>query len=333
MFLPTLGANRDRTTDFNRLRCSDPDMAIDRSVGSESSRLLSRAIPTASPLDPYFQLCADIKTDLSRVKLTYCELLRAQQQCLRPTFAEASDQIEEVNKLVASISGQLRNVQRRIALIHIASRDRPDRVRLVGNLRSALEDAYRKYSTDFRMSQQAFAASYSRQPQLEPDDAPFDIASIIPRDAVQAQLAANETVVQLGRLAQRAADVREIFAQLDDLIASQGTIVDRIDANIAQSLQNAIAAEEDVGRAAEHQPKTRLWRCAVAMAACVILLILVVVFKKKKDCCRSRSRDRGGRAEDDTLTRRLAPNQSALLRWAHGAAVLYRLDHSPQFSA
>jgi hypothetical protein len=280
MFLPTLGVSRDRTTDFTTLRGSDPDLPLDRYGSSESSRLLSREIPTASPLEPYFRLSADIKTDLSRIKLAYSELLRAQQQCLRPTFAEANDQIEDVNRLVASISLQLRNVQRRIALIHIASRDHPDRVRLVANLRSALEDAYRKCSTDFRMAQQAFAASYSKQPQIEPEDAPFDIASVIPRNVVQAQVAADETVAQLGQLAQRAADVRDIFAQLDDLIASQGTLVDRIDANITGSLRNAVAAEEEVGKAAEHQPKTRLWTCAAGMGVFVILLILIVVFKR-----------------------------------------------------
>jgi hypothetical protein len=278
-FLPTLGINRGRTAEFTMLRGSDSDMPMDRPGSSESSRLHSRGIRTASPLDPYFQLWADIKTDLNRVKLTYSELLRAQQQCLRPTFAEASDQIAVVNELVASISQQLRNVQRRIALIHLASKDYPDRVRLLGNLRSALEDSYRKYSADFRMSQQAFAASYSRQPQHEPEDAPFDISSVIPRDAIQDQLAANEAVLQLGQLAQRAAEVRDIFAQLDDLIASQGTIVDRIDANITESLRNAIAAEEEVGKAAEHQPTTRLWRCAAIMGVVVIVLILVVVFQ------------------------------------------------------
>lgn len=282
MFLPTLGVNRDRTADFFSLKGSDKEFQFSKRNATDATALLTRETPRQSVLEPFFQLAGDIKTQLKEVKVTFSELLRAQQQCLRPTFADASDQIMDVTTLTASISSQIKIMQNRVNYMELSTSSTPDRDKILQNLKIALLDSIRKFSTEFKMAQQTFNASYNEQPQPELDqqETTIDFSSLNfgENPSMTQELFQNEDV-ELGALLQRAAEVRDIFAELSNLIIEQGTIIDRIDYNISESLDNANLAHKELERAARHQSKSRMWLCVIILTVIVIILLLCIVMK------------------------------------------------------
>ena len=281
MFLPTLGVNRDRTADFISLKGStDKEFQFSKRDATDATSLLTHERQSRSVLEPFFQLSSDIKAQLKQVKISYSELLRAQQQCLRPTFADASDQIMDVTTLTTSISSQIKSMQNRVNYMEISSSSNPDRDKILQNLKVALSDSIKKFSTEFKMAQQAFNASYSEQPQQEVDQEPsIDFSSLNFGEANMNQELFQSEDLEIEALVRRAAEVREIFADLSNLIIEQGTVVDRIDYNISESLDNAVLAHKELQRAAKHQQKSRMWLCVIILAIIVTILFICVIMK------------------------------------------------------
>jgi hypothetical protein len=278
MFLPTLGANRDRTPEFTSFK-SPNSVLTDPSARSDSSQLLERNLVDSSPLAPFFEVYRDARLAMKRVRLSYSELLRAHQTCLRPTFADAHDDLARVTKTASSITSQLADIRRKISMLEVTSPGHPDRAVVIRNLRNALQDTYRQFSTDFRIAQETFSQSYEQRPTAEGVDEAFDMSTVIPRE-VQQQLAPRvESQSEVERIAQRAEEVREIFAQLADIVAAQGTVVDRIDCNIGTALGNTVAAQGEVEEAAQYQKKSRLWICVMILVFVIAGLLAVALFK------------------------------------------------------
>lgn len=278
MFLPTPGVNRDRTADFIAFKGSDRDIRGDRRE-ADSARLLGEDASAPSVLEPFFQLAGDIKADIKRAQVSLSELLRAQQQCLRPTFADGNDQYQDVVALTASLNAQIREIQKKINFIVPGRHENADRARILQNLRSALTDALKQVSTEVKMAQQTFNASYTRQEQPEDaDTGAFDFATLDFGGRQQASLEEAETD-EVAELVRRAAEVREIFADVAALVAEQGTVVDRIDCNITEALENADAAHSEIVKAAGYQQKSRMWKCAAVLAVFVAILLTLVVMK------------------------------------------------------
>jgi hypothetical protein len=277
MFLPTLGLNRDRTGDLFQFRSNGLPLARDI---SDSVSLLKSASTVSQTLDPFFQLASDIKTQLNQVKVSQSELLRAQQQCLRPTFLDSRDEIRDVVALESSISMKLDDISRKINLIrHHNGETSEDRMKILLNLKLALEDMFREATFTFKSWQQVFYASYNRRPEQELDPTEFDVSTIdvgLERQQDRIIREERETVEQLAR---RAEEIRSLFIDLATLIGNQGSVVDRIDVLIGQTLDNVNKAGEEVEKAARHQKKSRLWFIVLILAVLVASLLLYVIVK------------------------------------------------------
>jgi len=160
----------------------------------------------------------------------------------------------------------------------------PDCRRVLRNLQRMFSDNFREFSMRFKLEEQSFLASFgrrdrqqSRRKQNEVDcdslKLDFDFGPVA-QEQRQAQVQQQHAEAEIAQITRRAEEVRNMFADLHTLILEQGTVVDRIDYCIAESLTNATEAEEQVRQAARYQGKSRLWICAAILAVLIGILLL-----------------------------------------------------------
>jgi syntaxin 16 len=287
MYLRALGASRDRTADLMSFRgTSLKSIQINRD--SSESSFLHSASSTESPLERFFQLATEIKREIYDLHFAYDSLLKKHKACLRPTFTDPADSVTEVEALTASITTRMQGIQQRIGYLTGSFPDFPDRMIIIRNLRAALTEAFRDFSAKFRLEQQAFSASYGKSAQgkrskkkTETED--FDLISLdfgTPgNEQMQTQIQQQRNDEAIEQIARRAEEIRDIFVELANIVAEQGTIVDRIDHCIATSLTNAAEAEKEVEKAAKYQGKSRMWICVVVLIVLILILLLLALSK------------------------------------------------------
>ncbi|OHT16175.1 SNARE domain containing protein [Tritrichomonas foetus] len=278
MYLPVSGSNRDRTADLMRFRGT--------SIKVRSGQMGGKSDTFESPLEPFFSLSKEIKSELNRINTTFDLLLRKQNECLRPTFMDSSDSIGEVNNLTNSINMHLQTISQKINFIHSNSPNFPDREKILSNLRQNLLESFREFSIKFKMAQQTISASFSRAPHLKnksEKDNFDDFLSFNLGDEASArrqqQLLEERNNEEIEQIMRRAEEIRNIFMDLSNLIVEQGTVIDRIDSCITETLDNAIEAHREVEKAASYQKKSRMWFCAAALAVAVIVLLVIAIFR------------------------------------------------------
>lgn len=291
MYLPTSGASRDRTADMMSLRGSSLKNIEPNRETSETSLLLARANlydEKESPLEPFFQLSSEIKRDISDLNATMDTLLKKHKECLRPTFTDSLDSLGEINALTASMNAKMQNIQLRLGYFTMRNDPTPDRIKILNNMKSMLTELYREFAVKFKLEQQTFSASLNRKDKSKSgrkkqakDEVDFDSFNFgtegTEQRILQVQRERNEQEIE--QIARRAEEIRNIFMDLHNLIVEQGTVIDRIDFCINETLNNTMIAEEEVKKAAKHQKKSRMWLCAFILGILILILFLMGLSK------------------------------------------------------
>ena len=292
MYLPTYGANRDRTSILMSYRGTKV-MARSSRETNDTTRLLSNSDFSEqgeSPLEPFFHLAEEIKSELNQASISLDTLLKKQHECLRPTFSDTSDSINEINALTNSINSHLQTISQKINFITMPGNQYPDRAKVLSNIRTALLDSYRDFSVRFKTSQQTFSASFNRRSHSKgkksknkEDDTNLDFMSFNLGDPQlerrQQMLQEERNNEEIEQIARRAEEIKNMFLDLSNLIVEQGTIIDRIDFCVTESLNNAVEAHKEVEKAAQYQSKSRMWICALILSVFVIVLIIMALLK------------------------------------------------------
>jgi syntaxin 16 len=287
MYLRVLGASRDRTADLMSFRGVSLKAIRPNQETSDSSLTRSFCESQDSPMERFFQLSNEIRQEIADLHVAYDNLLKKHKECLRPTFSDTSDSVTEINSLSATINTRLETISQRISYLVLPVGAFPDRSKIITNLRTGLTDAYRDFSTKFRLEQQAFSATFGKKglgkrkkPRAEDD---IDLMSLnfgTPGNEQRvAQMQQQRNEEEIEQIARRAEEIRNIFADLASLISEQGTIIDRIDFCISETLNNAVEAQMEVEQAARYQQKSRMWICVVVLVVLIALLLVMAWLK------------------------------------------------------
>lgn len=288
MFLPVSGANRDRTTDMMRYRGN-----------TIKSNPMSTNQTVQSSLEKYFDLSQDIKGQINRLDLNFDHLLRKQRECLRPTFADSSDIMNEINGLTNSINSSILSISEQINKIQYNGNGFSenedviiaDRKKILENIKTNLTNLIEEFSLKFQTSQQTFLASFNLKNggNKNKKEISYDDFSSLKKlngemDENQQYLLQQQEMMQrqneeIAQIAQREEEIRSIFLNLSNLIVQQGTVIDRIDYCVTASLENAEIAHKEVEKAASYQKKSRMWKCALFLSVFVVVLIIMALLK------------------------------------------------------
>jgi t-SNARE complex subunit (syntaxin) len=271
------GAFRDRMGDLLSFR-GGSFKSIHANYDVFDSSLAATDIPE-SALEPFFQLAREIKQDLSDLEVSFDNLLKKHKECLRPTFADSADVMGAINSLTGSIDTRMQSIRQRIASLVINS-EYPDRKTVISNLRSQLTDRFKEFSAKFKLTQQAFSATFMKVKEAEePGEFSFSDLDFGLSSARQVQIQNQHHQEEIQEIARRSEQIRDIFYELATLIHDQGTLIDRIDVCIQGSLENATEAHAEVEKAASYQKKSRMWICVVILCIVLVVLFLMALFK------------------------------------------------------
>jgi syntaxin 16 len=84
---------------------------------------------------------------------------------------------------------------------------------------------------------------------------------------------------EIQRIQQSIIELSEIFKELAILVVDQGTILDRIDYNIENTIENVDRAVEELHQAEKYQKKTKVKMCMVLLVVLIIAAIVVLIVK------------------------------------------------------
>lgn len=108
------------------------------------------------------------------------------------------------------------------------------------------------------------------------------------RQTLQRQKAAVDQTAQryfqerdeeITQLAKGVLEVSTIFREMQDLIIDQGTIVDRIDYNIENTVINLKEANTELNKATHYQKRTQKCKVILLLSLCVVALFFFVMLK------------------------------------------------------
>jgi syntaxin 16 len=252
--------------------------------------LLSRASlydSSESALERFFQLSGEIKQEIADLHSAYDTLLKKHKECLRPTFSDSADSMTEVSSLTASINARMHSLSQRINCINYPDPSLQDRAKILTNLRTALTESYNEFSTKYKIEQQAFSASFGKTPHMRRESRKrqeeVELSSLNfgppANEQRQLQMRNQRNEEEIQQIARRAEEIRNIFVDLATMVRDQGTIIDRIDFCITESLANAVEAHSEVQKAARYQKKSRLWICVVVLVIVIAILFLMALAK------------------------------------------------------
>ena len=287
MYVPSSGASRDRTADLMSYRGTSLKSMTPNRDTSDTSLLLANGNLYDAPeslLEPFFQHASVLKRDISDLNIALDALLKKHKECLRPTFADSLDTISEINAMTTSMNIKMDDIQQRINYLTLPDDGHPDRLKILCNLRQMLNEAFREFKVKFKLEQQTFSATFNRKGKKQRKRAKNEVDFSSLNFGTQGQemrtmQMERQREQEIEQIAQRAEEIRNIFHDLHSLIIEQGTVIDRIDYCINESLTNAVEAEGQIRSAAKYQQKSRMWLCVVILAVLIVILFIMALTK------------------------------------------------------
>jgi len=297
-------ATRDLTRRFLQLREQHkPDMTVRSENGPLLSNMESgwdetisveRRIPPSLPpvwvdhLDQIDSTLNNIENDIEKLKVRQKERLKFRFDDSR------TDQDREIEVLTQSITRSFQRgngLLKKIATVGNESGNLPYEERVLRvNVMRAKASRSQSLSRQFREQQTRFLNSLQKSNKGDQyfDDEPVNITL----DDVGAGFSA-EQMAQIQRNAQDADqrekeiigiaksvnDLAQLFNELNVLVVQQGTVLDRIDYNIEQTVGQLRNAGQEIKKAEKYQKRSRSTMCIFALLTMIIICACILIFK------------------------------------------------------
>ncbi|CAK7901807.1 t-SNARE affecting a late Golgi compartment protein 2 [[Candida] anglica] len=126
-----------------------------------------------------------------------------------------------------------------------------------------------------------------QQQQQQSQRSSEDIESYSRQALQQSQLASNSTNEQyilqreqeISKLAMGVLEVSSIFREMESLIIDQGTILDRIDYNLASTVEDLKVADKELIQGSSYQKRTQKCKIIFLLSLIVFALLMIVLVK------------------------------------------------------
>lgn len=244
---------------------------------------------------------------LPKLKLKINELKSLHSRHLhRPTFDDSSQDEVLIENCTSEISRMFNEIHRLVQIIKSHSFEGPPKERsLTQNVYHSLARSLQDLSTQFRATQN----NYLRQLQSREDRSKiyFDSQNFVMDDyytqendiddffvnsrsqVSQQQLLlleeentkfAEEREQEINAIVKSIVDLNVIFKDLSQMVAEQGTILDRIDYNIEKTHVQVQEGFKQLQKADAYQRKNRKMCVIIVLAAVTIVLFFVLIIVK-----------------------------------------------------
>ncbi len=92
----------------------------------------------------------------------------------------------------------------------------------------------------------------------------------------------NERDDEIVKIDKSIEELASIFNQLSAMVIDQGTVLDRIDYNMEQTIDNTREGIGQLKQAEDHQKNSLSVKCIIVLCVLIFILVLVMIFKHKK---------------------------------------------------
>eukprot|EP00474_Spongospora_subterranea_P010280 CRZ10738.1 hypothetical protein [Spongospora subterranea] len=96
----------------------------------------------------------------------------------------------------------------------------------------------------------------------------------------EAKSSTDEREREIAQIAQSINDLAMIFRELSILVVEQGSVLDRIDYNVEQSMQQVKAGTTELLKAEEYQKRGKTTCCIVILFMACLICILILIFRR-----------------------------------------------------
>lgn len=306
-------ATRDLTTDYLRLRSTlhrqvrptgegegARGSLIGAAAGSGADGVDTAALAASAPR--YAQLAANIGTAMNALAGRMDDLAKAHDARLRISFdpEKEREEKERIDDMTAAITSAFRRIGRDIDLgFTMASEDAAER-KLVHNVKRGLATRLQEQQVRFRGMQREYMGSMRRLAAsssiaslfagsggagaaagglAEDRDTGFTEEQM--HELATAEEDADERMREIQRIAKSVEELATMFRELNTLIVEQGTLLDRIDYNIEQTVERVQDGVKQLVVAEKYQKSARPICCMAILMVLIVICVIIIAVKTK----------------------------------------------------
>jgi len=133
------------------------------------------------------------------------------------------------------------------------------------------------------IGQRFFTDEQTSQPLSLEDAAERGLSDHQVQELKELERRATDREKEILHIAQSINDLAAIFRELNVLVIEQGTILDRIDYNVEQTLVKVKEGVTQLKIADEYSKKARTLKCIIALIILIIILVGILIWKNKKN--------------------------------------------------
>lgn len=289
-----------RESEFGLLPQDDQDhVAIHMGVGNE--------------LPPeWVDIVESIQKDLQSVRDNLRALQKLHNQRLKVKFDDDEQAERDIEIMTQEITRLLRKCEsgvKRIATVgnargtNLPQQERTVRLNVMRNLATQMQSL----SKQFRHAQKEFLMRLRGQEEVGREFFDDDMKGVSREDALDRGLSEEE--MQALQMYEESADMRHqeiiriatsinelatLFRELNVLVIEQGTILDRIDYNVEQTLTRVQKGTEELQKAEDYSKKARSMKCILLLLVVNIILSIILIAQHPPDTSSSDSSGNGG---------------------------------------
>lgn len=243
-----------------------------------------------------------IHNDINDIKANIKTLNSLHSERLKVKFDTSAiqQQDNDIDTLTSSITSKLKRCElnlKRIATIgdirHLTPQERTTRLNVMRSIGNELKELSKK----FQNSQKQFLHSRAQQENLGKDmgfvvDNKDSSKQMTLDEALDNGLTA-EQLQQMNDLADRADtryseivkiaqsinELASLFKELNVLVIEQGSVLDRIDYNIEQTVIKVDSGTKELEKAEEYSKKAYTMKCIVVLALIIVILLIILIWK------------------------------------------------------
>ncbi|KAJ2783156.1 Integral membrane protein SED5 [Coemansia interrupta] len=240
----------------------------------------------------WVDLVDDFKEQMDDIARKIKRLDAMHKKHLLPGFDDRTGEEREINTLTHEITTQFQSCGGLVR--SIAQHQTFGQEQVVGkNIQSSLALRLQEQSAAFRTSQSAYLHKMSLRKDVNTDVFALDIEhersasrrfDMTLTDEQLQMVESNEAEIahregELAKIHESIVQLAEIFGQMQEMIIDQGTMLDRIDYNVENTVVNVAAAADELVEADRHHRGAVANKCIVALGVVIIILVVILLIK------------------------------------------------------
>ncbi|XXQ33253.1 t-SNARE coiled-coil homology domain-containing protein [Plasmodiophora brassicae] len=293
-------AERDHYRSFG----AGMDVGVRNDDGDDQESLLggnaSGPVSSAPPI--WVGIVDEIEAHLKEIASGMANLATLHDKRLKVNFDDDDEeQDRKIDALASDITRLVRKAEAKLKKIAsvgntsanaLSQEERTTRFNVMRSLGTKLSNQskqFRQMQKDFLMRLQRRNATANKFFDDEDDskrrsfeeglDTGFTESQLMQLE--EAKQSMDEREREIARIAQSINDLAMVFRELSVLVVEQGSVLDRIDYNIEQSMHTVKAGTAELIKAEEYQKRGKSLVCIIILIALIIICLLILIFRRR----------------------------------------------------